>query len=310
MSRTMSVTRLIGLATLLAGTPLAAQSAWTKAPALPRACYRTQDTFEADVEKAKTSLQAGLETQEQTNKRLLDQVFNMDPATLNQRMMAVIQKDPAKAPEIMQAMQSLGTPAGQGAVRAAETEGGGVYRGRGGKKAPPLPVPMDGRTRSIDSRRGGSSDPPDRLRAYNDATLADADLTASFIAGSYAGFRRFPAFASYSMFYFAAASFSEMARRLTSPRTPRGFLCGDSPAFTSALERLSPAVRTAADVERYEDEVATAVADRNIAGLCDRGKQNWYVVDLEDTIRSASKLGLTSDQVKQALHLELGTCEP
>jgi hypothetical protein len=120
----MSVTRLIGLATLLAGTPLAAQSAWTKAPALPRACYRTQDTFEADVEKAKTSLQAGLETQEQTNKRLLDQVFNMDPATLNQRMMAVIQKDPAKAPEIMQAMQSLGTPEGQGAVRAAETEGG------------------------------------------------------------------------------------------------------------------------------------------------------------------------------------------
>ena len=67
-----------------------------------------------------------------------------------------------------------------------------------------------------------------KTRLYSDATLADADRTARFIAGSYAGFRDFPMFASYSMFYFAAASFSEMARRLDSPRTPRGFLCGDS----------------------------------------------------------------------------------
>ena len=157
----------------------------------------------------------------------------------------------------------------------------------------------------VDGRRGGSLDPPNPLRDYNDATLADADLTARFIAGSYAGFRRFGAFAAYSMFYFAAASFSEMARRLSSPRTPRGFLCGDSPAFTSALERLSPAVHTAADIKRYEDDVTAAVADRNIAGLCDRGKHNWYAVDLEDTIRGAAALGLTAQQVQQALDLEL-----
>ena len=155
------------------------------------------------------------------------------------------------------------------------------------------------------SEGGGSKDPPNPLRDYNDATLADADLTARFIAGSYAGFRRFGAFAAYSMFYFAAASFSEMARRLSSPRTPRGFLCGDSPAFTSALERLSPAVHTAADIKRYEDDVTAAVADRNIAGLCDRGKHNWYAVDLEDTIRGAAALGLTAQQVQQALDLEL-----
>ena len=124
MSRTVCVPRLIGLSALLVGAPLAAQSHWTTAPALPRACYRAQDTFEADVEKARTSLEEGLETQEQINKKLVDQVFNMDPAALNQRMMAVIQKDPAKAPEIMQAMQSLGTQEGQTAVKSAETEGG------------------------------------------------------------------------------------------------------------------------------------------------------------------------------------------
>jgi hypothetical protein len=59
------------------------------------------------------------------------------------------------------------------------------------------------------------------------------------------------------------------------------------------------------DIERCEDDVAAAVADLNIAGLCDRGKHNWYPVDVEDTIRGAAALGLTSDQVRQALNLEL-----
>jgi len=144
---------------------------------------------------------------------------------------------------------------------------------------------------------GGSVDPP----SYNDATLADADRTARFIAGSYAGFRNFPQFTSYSMFYFAAASYSEMARRLASPRTPRGFLCGDSDAFTGALDRLSPATGRPFDPDRYEREVASAVADWNIAGLCDRSKMNWYGVDLDDTVRAADKLGLTEQDARQRL---------
>ena len=143
----------------------------------------------------------------------------------------------------------------------------------------------------------GSSDPP----TYNDATLADADRTARFIAGSYAGFRRFPLFASYSMFYFAAASYSEMARRLASPHTPRGFLCGDSTAFTGAMDRLSPAQAATVDLGRYEREVASAVDDWNIAGLCDPSQKNWYAVDLEDTIRGAGKLGLTAHDVRERL---------
>ena len=153
------------------------------------------------------------------------------------------------------------------------------------------------KTRLYDRRSGVSLDPP---TTYNDATLADADRTARFIAGSYAGFSQFPLFTSYSMFYFAAASYSEMARRLGSPRTPRGFLCGDDDAFTGAMERLSP-VHGAGDLDRYERDVASAVADWNIAGLCDRGKMNWYGVDLEDTIRAADKLRLTEQAVREGL---------
>ena len=142
---------------------------------------------------------------------------------------------------------------------------------------------------------------PGRARLYDDATLADADRTARFIAGSYAGFRDFPRFASYSMFYFAAASFSEMARRLDSPRTPRGFLCGDADRFVSAMTRLSPAGDARIALDGHAQDVAAAIADWNVAGLCDPEKRNWYGVDLDDTIRGAEKLGLTRKQVRERL---------
>jgi FADH2 O2-dependent halogenase len=144
---------------------------------------------------------------------------------------------------------------------------------------------------------------PPRLQPapYVESTFADADRTARFIAGSYAGFRRFPMFTAYSMFYFAAASYSEMARRLNAPRMPRGFLCGDSDAFTGAMDRLSPAATSSVDFDRYERDVASSVADWNIAGLCSSGKKNWYAIDLEDTIRGAEKLGLTCEQVREGL---------
>jgi FADH2 O2-dependent halogenase len=135
------------------------------------------------------------------------------------------------------------------------------------------------------------------FRGSADRALADADLTARFIAGSYAAFGAFERFSAYSMFYFVSASFSEMARRLGSPRVPRAFLCGDSTDFTDALVRLSPAFDARHDPDAYSRDVCRAVNDWNIAGLCDPARQNWYGVDLDDTVRGAGKLGLTEAQV-------------
>ena len=67
------------------------------------------------------------------------------------------------------------------------------------------------------------------------------------------------------MFYFAAASFSEMARRLDSPRTPRGFLCGDSDRFSSAMTRLSPVAIGDVDGKGRFDQHAAA-ADLCVPG--------------------------------------------
>ena len=75
----------------------------------------------------------------------------------------------------------------------------------------------------------------DWTRAYEACTLREADHVARLIGGCYASFPYFASFTAFSMFYFAAASFSEMARRLGRPS--RGFLCADDVAFAHHLVR-------------------------------------------------------------------------
>ncbi len=136
---------------------------------------------------------------------------------------------------------------------------------------------------------------------YSRVTLDEIDHTARFIAGCYAAFPRFERFVSYSMFYFAAASFSEMRRRLSpSPRgfgaararPSRGFMLAADQAFAGAVRR-GPMVDEAA--------IALAIDPVNIAGLCDPRKRNWYGVDFEDAVRGAEKLGATVDEIRAAL---------
>jgi FADH2 O2-dependent halogenase len=106
---------------------------------------------------------------------------------------------------------------------------------------------------------------------YSRVTLEEADHVADFIAGCYAAFPRFEEFTAYSMFYFAAASFGEMARRHgVSPEEAR-FLASHDPAFAAATRQLSPA-RTTCTLR----SVADAIEPLNIAGLCDPSRRNWY----------------------------------
>jgi len=150
---------------------------------------------------------------------------------------------------------------------------------------------------------------PASLEEYNDMTLAEADHTARFIAGCYAGFPRFGAFVDYSMFYFAAASYAEMARRVSPDGAAAGFLRVRDAAFASALRDSSPACLggDGADDDAGDDErragarIAAAVDRVNIAGLCQPGKRNWYRAEAEDAIAGAAKLGVAPEDVAAAL---------
>ena len=170
-----------------------------------------------------------------------------------------------------------------------------------------IPLTLLGIERFADMlRRGGPLDPPDQgaskdapLRTYAETTLAEADHTARFVAGCYAAFPRFEAFTAYSMFYFAAASYAEMQRRLTPDRVSGGFLRAADSEYAASLRELSPSL--CVPDSGYVDGIARAVDRINIAGLCNRSRGNWYPVDMEDTVRAANKLGLSSDEVRAEL---------
>jgi FADH2 O2-dependent halogenase len=141
-----------------------------------------------------------------------------------------------------------------------------------------------------------------RLREYGAVTLAEADHTARFIAGSYAGFPQFENFTAYSMFYFAAASFSEMARRFGQNELASGFLASGHSAFAEATRALGQALQNGRpDSIAFAREVERQVDRLNIAGLCDPRKRNWYGVDLEDVVAGAAKLGVTTAAAREML---------
>lgn len=110
--------RLLALLSLLASSPVVAQSAWTKAPALPTACYGEQDSHGAALENAMKEMDAARAKLSAANRALVKQIF-ANPATLQQGLMSAMQKNPAKAQEIMNFMQSQGAGLSQAAVGEA-----------------------------------------------------------------------------------------------------------------------------------------------------------------------------------------------
>ncbi|HSO76880.1 MAG TPA: tryptophan 7-halogenase [Blastocatellia bacterium] len=145
-----------------------------------------------------------------------------------------------------------------------------------------------------------------RISGHGALTLAEADHVAHFIAACYASFKLpLPFFNALSMFYFVAASFSEMARRAGRSHLVSRFFGADHQSFNEGLNRcanriLGGQVRTS-EAQSFEREVSQLVAVLNIAGLCDASKQNWYGVNFEDVIGGAHKLGLTAGDVRRII---------
>jgi hypothetical protein len=125
----------------------------------------------------------------------------------------------------------------------------------------------------------------------------------------------FDLFAAHAMIYFATVSFAEVRRRLgldDSASAPwRGFLgVGDpesEPLPRAGLRRLQRITRgvgaagSAAERRSYVEWVAQAIAPRNINGFADPSRHHLYPVDLEALVDRHTLLGLTRDQLVQAL---------
>lgn len=138
---------------------------------------------------------------------------------------------------------------------------------------------------------------------YSRLTRREASRTARLIRGCYRAFPRFDDFTSLSMLYFAAASFSEMSRRLRPPSPEAEFLLGDRPEFDEAFDRLLTQIEAG---EHLPLSVAGEnLAAYNVAGLCRPDRRNWYPVDVRDCVEGAHLLGVSPDEVMACL-LRLG----
>jgi FADH2 O2-dependent halogenase len=107
-----------------------------------------------------------------------------------------------------------------------------------------------------------------------------------------------------SLLYFAAASYSENARRLGRPWLADSFLLHDHPVFGVASRDLCARARLPRSGEESRNLVAdilAALEPFNVAGLGDPLRKNWYPADAEDLFRSAHKVGASRGEIAELL---------
>jgi FADH2 O2-dependent halogenase len=138
------------------------------------------------------------------------------------------------------------------------------------------------------------------LRGYEEATINELDATEQLVAALYANMSDVPVFKRLTLLYFAAASYSEAARRLNTPELAPGFLLHAHPQFGPEL-RACAAVALTMPVGAARDallnRIDSAIDPIDTAGLGDRTRLDWYPVLAEDLVAGASKLRATAGEI-------------
>lgn len=142
------------------------------------------------------------------------------------------------------------------------------------------------------------------LLTYAASTDGELLATSHLIGALYTNMNNFDAFRAVSLLYFAAASFSETARRLGKPHLAQSFLLHTHPRFGPASKALLN--RAAAGVSKNETaafvrEVQRAIEPFDVAGLCASPHNAWYPVDAEDLKLAAWKVGATAEEIDDML---------
>ena len=88
------------------------------------------------------------------------------------------------------------------------------------------------------------------LQDYAQLTTLELETTARLVGALYATMDRFELFKELSLLYFAAASFSETARRLRKPQLADAFLLSRHPIFSTQLERICALANQSPSVEQ------------------------------------------------------------
>ena len=142
------------------------------------------------------------------------------------------------------------------------------------------------------------------LELYASKTTEELLATSRLIASLYRNMSNFPVFQSIALLYFAAASYSEAARRLGKPHLATSFLLHDHPAFGPICKQLlERAMHIASDREASSliQDIRQAIEPIDVAGFSDSSKQGWYPVNAEDLLKSASKVETSRAEIESML---------
>jgi tetracycline 7-halogenase / FADH2 O2-dependent halogenase len=147
---------------------------------------------------------------------------------------------------------------------------------------------------------------PDRdeaLRAYAQITQDELDVTEQLVGALYRNMADPPLFKRLGLLYFAAASYSEAARRLKRPGLAPGFLLHAHPRFGSELRTCAALAAAPEDADRDAlfARIDRAIEPFDTAGLLDRSRRDWYPVLAEDLIAGASKLDASMEEIERLL---------
>ena len=169
-----------------------------------------------------------------------------------------------------------------------------------------FPLTLLGIMRLVDllERTSAGRDRDAALLAYERVTLSELDATERLVAALYATMDDPPLFKRLSLLYFAAASFSEAARRLGRPELAPGFLLSAHPTFGPELAACASAAVAAprgSARSALEARIDRAIEPFDTAGFLDRGRRDWYPVVATDLLASAAKLNATPEEIHRML---------
>jgi FADH2 O2-dependent halogenase len=142
------------------------------------------------------------------------------------------------------------------------------------------------------------------LAKYEQTTLAELDVTEQLVAALYATMDDPPLFKRLSLLYFAAASYSEAARRLGNAALAPGFLLREHPEFAFELvtcSRLAAQAPQGPARNTLEERIDRAIEPFDIAGLLDGERRSWYPVLADDILASSAKLYATREEIVRML---------
>ena len=132
------------------------------------------------------------------------------------------------------------------------------------------------------------------LMDYADTTTREFEATARLVKALYARMGRFDDFKQMSLLYFAAASFSEAARRLGKNSLVPDFLLCRHPVFGPRLRALSLEEPGSANLAA---RVRDAVEAYDVAGFTDVSRDPWYPASPADLYKNGEKLDATGAEI-------------